>query len=167
MIDAPFQLEPLLATVRERSTGLSSIVHGDRHWRTVGRNGLWIAGSHEGVDTIVVFLFALLHDSMRENDWIDPGHGPRAARLARQLQDEQVLLVTAGQLELLAHACDEHTHGLVSDDPTIGACWDADRLDLPRVAVVPLPDLFSTPVPRSGRAPSTPPPSWADLRARI
>ncbi len=30
-------------------------------------------------------------------------------------------------------ACDGHTDGKTSDDPTIGACWDADRLDLCRL----------------------------------
>ena len=34
--------------------------------------------------------------------------------------------------------------GRVSDDPTIGTCWDADRLDLRRVAIVPKTGLMST-----------------------
>jgi uncharacterized protein len=164
---APFHLDALLAAVRERSTGLGSHVHGDLHWRTVGRNGLWIADAHRGVDTTVVFLFALLHDSMRENDWIDPEHGPRAAVLARELHAEGTLAIAATQLELLTYACDEHTNGLVSDDPTVGACWDADRLDLPRVGVTPRPDLFSTTVARERPAPPEPPPSWPELAYRI
>ena len=163
----PFHLDSLLAAVRERSTGLGSTVHGDLHWRTVGRNGLWIAGSHAGVDTTVVFLFALLHDSMRENDWTDPEHGPRAAVLARELHGQGLLGASSAQLELLTYACDEHTNGLVSDDPTVGACWDADRLDLPRVGVEPDPELFSTEPARAGSAPTEPPPSWVELAHRI
>ena len=38
----------------------------------------------------------------------------------------------------------EHTDGTISDDPTIGCCWDADRLDLPRVGMQPDPALLST-----------------------
>jgi uncharacterized protein len=166
MSGVDFALEPLLAAVRARSTGLASPVHGDLHWRTVGANGLWIADAVPGVDRHVVFLFALLHDSMRENDWTDPEHGPRAAVLARQLHEESVLGLSAPQLELLAYACHEHTNGLVSDDPTVGACWDADRLDLPRVGVRPRPELFSTDVARQGPAPSPPPPPWDELLAR-
>ena len=33
----------------------------------------------------------------------------------------------------------------MSDDPTIGTCWDADRLHLPRVSIEPNPAFFSTP----------------------
>ena len=83
----------------------------------------------------MIFLFALLHDSMRLNDSIDPEHGPRAAAFAGELHAEGVLHATPGQLELLQYACFEHTNGLVSSDPTVGVCWDADRLDLPRVGI--------------------------------
>jgi uncharacterized protein len=34
--------------------------------------------------------------------------------------------------------------GQVADDPTIGACWDADRLNLWRVGKTPDPRLLST-----------------------
>jgi uncharacterized protein len=39
--------------------------------------------------------------------------------------------------------------GQVTDDPTLGAAWDADRLDLPRVGVAPDPARLST---AAGRA---------------
>jgi uncharacterized protein len=38
-------------------------------------------------------------------------------------------------LLVLCEACTYHADGQVSDDPTIGVCWDADRLDLPRVGI--------------------------------
>lgn len=166
MTGAPFQLETLLAAVRERSTNLGSHVHGDVHWRTVGANGLWIADAVAGVDRTVVFLFALLHDAMRENDWKDPEHGKRAAVLAGDLHDEGLIAVSIALLDTLRYACHEHTNGLVSDDPTVGACWDADRLDLPRVGKTPLPELFSTHVGRTGPGAPVPPPPWAELLAR-
>ena len=53
-----------------------------------------------------------------------------------------------GSFDLLCKACADHADGYVSEDPTIGACWDADRLDLWRVGITPTPDLLST---NSGR----------------
>jgi uncharacterized protein len=46
----------------------------------------------------------------------------------------------------------EHTDGKRTDDPTIGACWDADRLNLWRLGRKPLPRLLST---AAGRDPET------------
>jgi uncharacterized protein len=37
------------------------------------------------------------------------------------------------RLDLLDLACRGHTDDRTSDDPTIGVCWDADRLDLCRL----------------------------------
>ena len=163
-VDA-FPLDALLAEVRAGSTGIGSHIHGELHWRTVGANGLWLAEALDGADTYVIFLFALLHDSMRENDSVDPGHGPRAAAFARALHAEGLFPATTVQLETLQYACFEHTNGLVSDDPTVGCCWDADRLDLPRVGIQPDPARFST-----ARAHEGPPmikelPTWEALYA--
>ena len=36
---------------------------------------------------------------------------------------------------LLAFACEEHTNGGIGPDPTVGVCWDADRLNLWRVGI--------------------------------
>ena len=160
MTGAPFALDPLLAAVRARSTGIGSSIHGERHWRTVGANGLWLAEAVADVDTSVVLLFALLHDAMRENDARDPEHGPRAAAFAVALHEEGLLAVTDAQLDRLHHACFEHADGTVSSDPTVGVCWDADRLDLPRVGITPRPDLFSTEAARNGGHPAGEPPEW-------
>ena len=167
MTAAPFALDPLLAAVRDRSTGIGSHVHCVQHGRTVAANGLSLADSLAGVDTQVVFLFALLHDTMRENDSTDPAHGRRAAGFARRLHAEYLLGVTGAQLERLAHACAEHADGTVSADITVGACWDADRLDLPRVGVTPRPDLFSTDVARGETYRATTPADWLELYRRL
>ena len=166
MPGAPPALETLLTEVRARSTGIVSRIHGELHWRTVGANGLWLAEPLERADRHVIFLFALLHDSMRESDGHDPNHGARAAALASELHAEGLLGLTSTQLELLQHACQEHTNGFVSTEPTVGACWDADRLDLPRVGVWPDPALLSTAPARNGGHPTPPPPSWEELHAR-
>lgn len=167
MTGAPFALEPLLAAVRARSTGIGSHIHGELHWRTVAANGIWVAEPLEGADTQVIFLFALLHDSMRENDSIDPEHGPRAAAFAGRLHAEGLLSVTSAQLELLQHACFEHTNGKVSSDATIGACWDGDRLDLPRVGITPDPALFSTERAHASPRPFGDPPEWIELHTAL
>ena len=80
---------------------------------------------------------------MRENDGHDPEHGHRATKLALDLA--ALLDLADDSLRLLIEACELHDRGLVSHDPTIGAAWDADRLDLVRVGKVPDPRFFSTP----------------------
>ena len=37
-----------------------------------------------------------------------------------------------------------HTGGRTSDDPTTGTCWDADRLDIGRVGIIPHQRYMST-----------------------
>jgi hypothetical protein len=44
----------------------------------------------------------------------------------------------------LFRACCNHTDGTLSADSTIATCWDADRLDLGRVGIVPDPAFMST-----------------------
>ena len=46
--------------------------------------------------------------------------------------------------KLLDYACKWHAHGRLSAEPTIGTCWDADRLDLGRVGMAPRADYMST-----------------------
>ena len=157
------ELDVLLARVRERSTGIGSPIHGERHWRTVGANGLWLAERTKGADAHVVLLFALLHDTMRENDMYDPGHGPRAAVFAEELHAEALLATREEQLALLVEACRLHADGLTADDPTVGACWDADRLDLPRCGIQPDARLLSTRAALDFRPPAGEPPEWDEL----
>jgi hypothetical protein len=70
-------------------------------------------------DPALVFLFALFHDSMRFNDNHGPLHGPREAELSRALHDEAFDLEDA-DMGLLGFACEEHTNGDASSDPTVG-----------------------------------------------
>jgi uncharacterized protein len=46
-------------------------------------------------------------------------------------------------------ACALHTDGHTTGDPTLLACWDADRLDLGRVGIVPKPKLLCTDMARA------------------
>jgi uncharacterized protein len=96
-----------------------------------------------GADPLVVVLFSLFHDCMRRTDKRDPKHGPRAADFVR---GERTLLrfLTPTQFEQLVYACANHTHEIHNSDTTIGTCYDADRLDLPRVGIVPNPRMLNT-----------------------
>jgi uncharacterized protein len=141
--------ERLVATVLERATGRDSSLHGEGHWRRVAAAGLALLPETPAADPAVVFLFALFHDSMRFNDGHDPLHGPRGAALAGELRGEAFDLEVA-EMGLLGFACEEHTNGGVSRDPTVGACWDADRLNLWRVGIRPDPRLLSTGAARNG-----------------
>jgi hypothetical protein len=48
------------------------------------------------------------------------------------------------ELSLLQDACTRHTMGLTEADITVQTCWDADRLDLPRVQKFPVPERLCT-----------------------
>jgi uncharacterized protein len=117
-------------------------IHGASHWARVRENGLRLA-ERTGARADVVELFAFLHDSRRVNDAIDHAHGARGAALARTLRGDAFDLDDAG-MDLLLEACTAHTDGIVTEDPTVGTCWDADRLDLPRVWITPRPRLLCT-----------------------
>jgi uncharacterized protein len=116
--------------------------HGPDHWKRVERNAIIIAGSNDA-DLDVVKLFAVLHDSRREDEDEDPEHGPRAAALAVEWRGVHYDC-SDEQLRLLVFACAGHTDGYTHKDPTIGACWDGDRLDLPRVNINPEERFMST-----------------------
>jgi uncharacterized protein len=116
--------------------------HGPAHWKRVERNGLLLA-TRTGADVDVVRLFAIFHDSRRENDMTDPEHGLRGALYARSLKGS-LFDIDDYRFDLLDYACTWHTDIDHSDDPTIGSCWDADRLDLGRVGMIPNRRLMST-----------------------
>ena len=125
-------------------------VHGPAHWSRVENAGLELA-RETGADETVVRLFAILHDSCRLNDDKDLGHGPRAADMLGTLIGI-LLTIDPKRLVLLEQAIRHHTDGLTSDDPTIGTCWDADRLDLGRVGKQPKERYMSTEVGRKRAA---------------
>jgi uncharacterized protein len=117
-------------------------VHGARHWRRVLQNGLKLSAM-TGANDRVVEAFALLHDSCRKNDNYDPEHGLRAGELALRINDEFLKLDQA-ELKLLALACRGHSDGRLEADLTIQTSWDADRLDLGRVGIRPVPNSLCT-----------------------
>jgi uncharacterized protein len=136
-------IERLLGAIEERSPLHRSYIHGDQHWRAVAEVGLRLLRENRKADPMVVLLFSLFHDAMRENEEDDPGHGRRGAELAQEFQGRYFLLPPE-QLGLLIEACAGHTDVRFSDDPTIGVCFDADRLNLWRVGKTPEAKYLST-----------------------
>lgn len=121
----------LIEAVRSQHTLSLHGLHGLRHWGRVYEIGMRLAPANDA-DVRVVALFALFHDACRHNDGYDPQHGWRGARLAEQFYADGQLDIEREALNKLVEACENHTSGLHHKDPTIGTCWDSDRLDLPR-----------------------------------
>ena len=134
--------------------------HGVAHWARVRENGLRIAASLPGVNPRVVELFAVFHDSRRQNDGWDHGHGHRGGELAKLLRGS-LFEVTDEEFALLYTACRYPTDGKTEADPTVQACWDADRLDLGRVGITPNPRYLCTPLAKDPAMIR-----WANERAR-
>ena len=134
----------LVDMVERRAPLVGSVDHGAHHWRLVGVTGAELVATVPGADPLVVLLFALFHDSQRETDYVDPEHGPRGAASARELIPSAVPGLSAERLAVLCTACELHTSGGPTDDPTLGACWDSDRLNLWRVGIEPSPLYLST-----------------------
>lgn len=140
------EIAQIRADVFAASSRRDSYHHGERHWLAVAHAGLHLALSVDGCDPLIVLLFALFHDAMRENEYDDPEHGLRGGRLARRLLQNKL---AAERLETLNQACRDHTHSRQSDDPTIAVCWDADRLNLWRIGTEPDPTFLSTDAARN------------------
>ena len=138
--------EPSYDQLRAHATSIFACgnhsIHGPGHWRNVEDSFLLIAPT-AGADMVVGRLFAILHDCCRVDDESDLEHGPRAAKLIRSLAGV-VINLDAARLDQLVFAVQHHTGGKLSEDPTIGACWDADRLDLGRVGIIPSSTYMST-----------------------
>lgn len=117
-------------------------IHGIGHWGRVLENGTHLAAL-TGANLSVVQLFAVFHDCRRVNDDQDPDHGARGAALAGTMNG-RLFTLADDELAMLQDACICHAIGFTDADVTIQTCWDADRLDLPRVHVVPTPGKLCT-----------------------
>lgn len=132
-----------LGKLAEEQSGKASDLHGPNHWKRVAWVGLELLDIVPQADRELVMIFACLHDCQRENEDKDPEHGLRAAHLAKSI-NESILHLEKLALEKLAYILEYHDKGLVSTDPTVGVCWDSDRLNLWRVGKIPDPGLLST-----------------------
>ena len=133
--------------------------HGVDHWARVRENGERIA-EQTGADLEIVQLFSIFHDCRRVNENRDPEHGRRGAEFAATLQGSLIQLEPS-RFDLLHYACTHHTGGMTEADPTVQACWDADRLDLGRVWITPEPGKLCTEAARDPKLIA-----WATKRAK-
>jgi uncharacterized protein len=131
----PVDLSALWTKVLAEAANVAHGLHGPDHWARVERNGLYLARRTDVRETVVL-LFALLHDCMRFNESMDPDHGRRAAAYAASVRADLPVL-SDDDFQRLCYACEWHTERRLTDDPTIGVCWDADRLDIGRAGFTP------------------------------
>ena len=127
--------------IKHYQIGYNSI-HGISHWDRVARNAdfLWTSD----VNRMVVKAFAYIHDVERVNENDDPQHGPKAAKLVDEIRSSVLSFLNGQEIELLKEACRLHTTTLRTEDATVNACFDADRLDLGRVGITPNPNKMAT-----------------------
>jgi uncharacterized protein len=132
-----------------------SKVHGEKHWRTVLANAVLIA-SDMGYDLskeerAMLIIFSELHDCARRNDDRDPLHGFRAATaMTVFFQSFPEHDMRAMNRFALREAIAWHSEGRISHPhPVVEVCWDADRLDLTRVGIIPNPERLCTPAARA------------------
>lgn len=119
-----------------------SFIHGIEHWDRVFYNGLKLLTPE--VNSLVVGVFAYVHDSCRLNDGRDLEHGPRASEKVDEIRNTVLAALNDDEILLLKEACMKHTSTPKTGNPTIDACFDADRLDLLRVGIQPDPERMAT-----------------------
>lgn len=131
----------LVHQVINDSTALSLENHSTDHWLRVAQNGIILA-QVELQDPVFCEIFGLLHDCQRLDDGKDKEHGARAAAYAYEIRD--LIPLNKRDKFRLAYALKFHDEKVHTEDPQVGCCWDADRLDLPRVGVVVDPYYLNT-----------------------
>lgn len=117
--------------------------HGASHWARVCNNGRQLACA-EGANQRVIFYFSLFHDMARVNDGFDSGHGLRAAQYLESLGGATFLGLHDDEFIELYEAMQFHSDSKNGASLTQKVCWDADRLDLWRVGIMPDPDRLYT-----------------------
>jgi len=121
--------------------------HGIYHWQRVYLNTQKLA-QYYGVESDVFELFALLHDSKREDEYKDIGHGKRAGEFVKSLIEKELIKLDDVDEERLIYACQNHTVSNKSnplyDDLIVQICFDSDRLDIGRVGITPERKYFLT-----------------------
>jgi uncharacterized protein len=155
---ATIDLRPIIHAILDEYALPLNGDHGVSHWARVLENGMRLSQA-TGANVEVVRLFAVFHDSKRVNECTDPDHGRRGADFASELRGN-LFDLPDDDFNLLIRACSGHTHEWTHPDITIQTCWDADRLDLGRVGVMPHPNRLCTDLAKTKEVIQ-----WADGRA--
>lgn len=117
--------------------------HGLSHWLRVEKNGIML--STPEVNPYIVTAFAFLHDSCRVDNGYDVQHGVRALTKIDEIRHTILKNFTDQEIDRLKTACRYHTTKARTNDMTVNVCFDADRLDLLRVGILPDPKKMATP----------------------
>ena len=118
------------------------VIHGVGHWDRVAQFGKMLY--QEGADMDVIMCFAYLHDSERINNSVDDEHGSRASAFIDTIRNTELRELSDEQIRKLKRACELHTIEHRTGDITIDTCFDADRMDLLRVGIMPDPKRMAT-----------------------
>ena len=116
--------------------------HGVEHWDRVAKFGQMLY--QEDADMDVILAFAYLHDSERKNNAVDDEHGKRASAFIDTIRYTELRALSNEQIAKLKRACELHTIEHSTEDVTIDTCFDADRMDLLRVGIMPDPKRMAT-----------------------
>ena len=147
-----------------RFTHFDSKLHGPAHWVRVHRFGLLLADGLNLGDRQArcVEVFAWTHDLARLDDGGGNQHAVDGAVHAFAVMDALFPDLGSDQRTLLSKAIRFHSDGVTADEAhfqglldldewtedevidTVGACWDADRLDLLRLGIAPNQRYMST-----------------------
>ena len=144
----------------------NSAIHGVAHWTRVHRYGLLLAatlGLSES-EKVTIALFAWTHDLARTDDGGGNQHAIDGAKYVEVLTSTLFTNFPEDTLDIVRHAIRYHSDGMNAEEAlyelpieqystwtretilnTLGCCWDADRLDLLRLGIVPHEAKMSTP----------------------
>lgn len=117
-------------------------VYSIKHCDRVADNGkrLFVPGANPNV----IIAFAYLHDIARSDSNSDPGHGERATQIIDEIRRTHLADFSDIEIRLLKDACRLHETAERTGNKTIDICLDADRLDLPRLGIIPTPEQMAT-----------------------
>ena len=117
-------------------------IYGKSHFDNVMRNGMTLLVPLANKNVIIAFAY--LHDVERSNDANDRSHGEKAALLVDAIKNIYLSEFTEDEISLLKEACKLHGRTHKTGNITLDICLDADRLDLPRMGIIPTPEQMAT-----------------------
>lgn len=119
---------------------VDSEVHGIKHLRTVAYLSARFAYSFN-LEIKPIILAGYLHDCARNNDDSGNIHAHQSAHLAKDIIEHNWPNLYR---EKIYETIFFHADGLTTNDLFTGCIWDADRISLIRLGIVPRIDMLST-----------------------
>lgn len=119
---------------------LSTNIHGISHLRRVA----YLSGRYAYILKINLndaVIAGYLHDCARENDSNGNSHAYESAYLAKGIIQGNLPVTNINKIFYTIY---HHADGITTKDPFMGCIWDADRLNLLRIGIIPNEKLLST-----------------------